>query len=249
MKISGDTSMLPVNGSASEGLRLKSAGQDFERLLVEQMLKSMEQSLEGGLTGKASTGSDWYTGIFNQEMARVMTDDGAFGLAGQLLEQLERQPGELPSEAGQLRMYHGSARIPAARFTPPSENRASELKELARSLAREVDLDEDLALAMVSQESAWDERARSKVGAMGLAQLMPETARDLGVENPWNPEENLRGGFGYLRSLIDEFGSNELALAAYNAGPGAVRHFQGVPPFAETREYVSRILARLEDGQ
>ncbi len=249
MKIHTDAGLTGASGATAEVARLKSAGQDFERLLVEQMLKSMEQSLEGGLTGKASTGSDWYTGIFNQEMARVMTADDAFGLADQLLQQLERSPDSNVEQAGHLRMYHGPARVPVARFTPPNESRASELKELARSLAREVDLDEDLALAMVSQESAWDERARSRVGAMGLAQLMPETARELGVENPWSPEENLRGGFSYLRSLIDEFGSKELALAAYNAGPGAVRHFQGIPPFAETKEYVSRILARLEDGQ
>ena len=96
--------------------------------------------------------------------------------------------------------------------------------------------------ALVSQESRYRPTARSHAGAIGMAQLMPGTARYLGVSNPWDPLENLRGGARYLREQLDTFGTWELALAAYNAGPGNVRKHDGIPPFRETRNYVRTIM-------
>lgn len=99
--------------------------------------------------------------------------------------------------------------------------------------------------ALVAHESRYQPFARSPAGAMGMAQLMPGTASYLGVSDPWDPVENLRGGARYLREQLDRFGSWHLALAAYNAGPGNVDKHGGVPPFAETRSYVRTILASL----
>lgn len=102
--------------------------------------------------------------------------------------------------------------------------------------------------ALVVRESRYHRFARSPAGAMGMAQLMPGTARDLGVSDPWNPVANLRGGARYLREQFDRYGSWKLALAAYNAGPGNVDKHGGIPPFAETRRYVQSILASLDGG-
>ncbi len=109
--------------------------------------------------------------------------------------------------------------------------------ELARAAATRHNVPADLFLRLVQQESGWNNGARSSKGAMGLAQLMPETARRLGVD-PTDPAQNLEGGARYLRQQYNTFGTWRLALAAYNAGPGAVQQHGGVPPYAETRNYV-----------
>ena len=102
-------------------------------------------------------------------------------------------------------------------------------------------VDARLVRAMISVESGYQERARSRKGAMGLMQLMPETARRFNVTDPYNPQANIEGGIRYLRTLLDRF-PERLALAAYNAGEAAVERFRGVPPYAETRDYVTRVL-------
>jgi soluble lytic murein transglycosylase-like protein len=109
--------------------------------------------------------------------------------------------------------------------------------------AQRHELDPALLSAVVERESNYDPHAISKAGAMGLMQLMPDTARGLGVRDPFDPAQNVEGGATYLRGLIDRYhGRLDFALAAYNAGPGAVDHYGGVPPYAETRAYVQGIL-------
>lgn len=112
---------------------------------------------------------------------------------------------------------------------------------VARKAAAHHQIPEDLFLRLVRQESGWNENARSEKGAIGLAQLMPGTAKQLRVD-PTDPEENLYGGAKYLRQMFDKFGSWRLALAAYNAGPEAVTKYRGIPPYDETQNYVRAIL-------
>ena len=105
-------------------------------------------------------------------------------------------------------------------------------------------LDPRLVEAVIKVESAFNSGARSSKGAMGLMQLMPGTARELGVRDAFDPDQNLRGGTAYLRQMLDRFGGDvRLALAGYNAGPAAVERHRGVPPYRETTTYVKRVLA------
>lgn len=112
--------------------------------------------------------------------------------------------------------------------------------QVAKAAAQRHGVPEDLFLRLVQQESGWYAGARSHKGAIGLAQLMPETAAKLRV-NPHDPKENLDGGARYLRMMYDRYGNWRLALAAYNAGPGAVDKYGGVPPYSETKTYVRKI--------
>lgn len=102
-------------------------------------------------------------------------------------------------------------------------------------------VDANLVKAMITVESGYQSRARSRKGAMGLMQLMPATARRFNVRDPYNPQSNIEGGIKYLKTLLDRF-PERLAIAAYNAGEAAVERFRGVPPYAETRDYVTRVL-------
>lgn len=106
-------------------------------------------------------------------------------------------------------------------------------------------IDPALLKGLVSQESGFDPNARSGAGAVGLTQLMPGTAAGLGVTNPLDPVQSLQGGARYLKQQLDRFGGDErLALAAYNAGPNAVAKYGGVPPFAETQNYVTSVMSK-----
>ena len=109
-------------------------------------------------------------------------------------------------------------------------------------------MDPRLVQAVIQAESAYNPRAVSSAGALGLMQLMPATARQLSVAEPLSPEQNIRGGVAYLRQMLDRFGSVELAVAAYNAGPGAVERYRGIPPYAETRAYVQRVMGLYRGG-
>jgi len=123
---------------------------------------------------------------------------------------------------------------------PYSGKYRGEYIDMARAAARQHGVPEDLFLRLVQQESNWNPNAKSHKGALGLAQLMPATARALGVD-PQKPQQNLEGGARYLAKQYRKFGTWKLALAAYNAGPQAVEKHGGIPPYRETQNYVKKI--------
>src|SRR5687767_15719534 len=130
---------------------------------------------------------------------------------------------------------------PAIRTTRPRAANASRFESIVQQHASRQALRPELVRAVIQVESGFDPRATSPKGAMGLMQLMPDTARSLGVVDAYDPEENIRGGTAYLRQLLNKYGSEQLALAAYNAGPGAVDRYDGVPPYRETKHYVRKV--------
>lgn len=146
--------------------------------------------------------------------------------------------------------YVGSFGRPTAyssckRMTPGLlKTRADGYQHLIRQHARTYGVPSELVRAVMQVESCFDHRAVSRVGARGLMQLMPQTAADLGVRNSFDPAQNIEGGVRYLGMMRKRYPSDwKLVLAAYNAGPGAVDKYAGIPPFAETQGYVKRVMS------
>lgn len=127
------------------------------------------------------------------------------------------------------------------------ERRASDYLNTIETYSATYKVDPDMVKAIIAVESCFDKRAVSKVGARGLMQLMPETARELRVWDSFDASQNIRGGTKYFSQMLTRFNRDiELALAAYNAGPSAVEKYGGIPPYAETRGYVKKVLDRYE---
>lgn len=152
-----------------------------------------------------------------------------------VLSDHELGPGARTFAVPEARAYRATRPVPASA--------AAGYESLIRTHAERTGLSPDLVRAVIQVESAFNPAARSPKGAMGLMQLMPQTAAWLGVNRPYDPDQNIAGGTTYLRALLDRYGGDvTLALAAYNAGPAAVERFGfRVPPFAETTAYVRRV--------
>jgi soluble lytic murein transglycosylase-like protein len=162
---------------------------------------------------------------------------GEIALDASFVNRIEPDEVPYPEPADEAALAPAQPPVPAGAAAPA----ARPYDPIIDRVAAEQGVDAKLVRAVIEVESNYQERARSPKGAMGLMQLMPETARQYSLRDPYDPESNIEAGIKYLKSLLDRFPVN-LALAAYNAGAAAVERFRGVPPYPETRDYVARIL-------
>lgn len=163
-----------------------------------------------------------------------------------LQEKINEIQNRIPVRLGGLPSFHavlGEQLMPAT--APAGAGGSSAFDGLIREAAEAQGVDPALIKAVIDAESAFDPNAVSSAGAMGLMQLMPGTAEALGVSDAFDPRQNILGGTRYLKGLLDRFDNDpKLALAAYNAGPGRVKQYGGVPPFTETQTYIGRVLEK-----
>ncbi|MCL2690418.1 MAG: transglycosylase SLT domain-containing protein [Chitinispirillia bacterium] len=234
--------------------RAFAVAQDFEALFTSMMLKAMRRTVpEGGLI-PASMGQQIFTEMLDGEYSKMMAGKGSLGLAEMIFKEIERSEGRaLPSTDGLNTPMWALERQAARTGTASrgiserdSTNLIDRVKSRWETLIEEASarhgVDKDLVTAVIARESAGNPNAVSPKGAKGLMQLMDGTARELGVRYSFSPAENINGGVRYLKKMLEMFdGDEKLALAAYNAGPGAVRRHNGVPPFRETIEYIEAV--------
>ena len=160
--------------------------------------------------------------------------------------QLKHVDANIIKENPQISLDRALQEAAALQSNMPASQTAtkSQVLNVINQVSKKYDVDEKLVKALIKQESGFNPKAKSKAGAMGLMQLMPSTAKHLGVKDPYNMVQNVEGGVKYLKSMLNKYNGNViLALAAYNAGPNAVDKYSGVPPYKETQNYVKNILA------
>ncbi|MDQ7782870.1 MAG: lytic transglycosylase domain-containing protein [Desulfomonilaceae bacterium] len=146
-----------------------------------------------------------------------------------------------PSGPGWIFYMTETGEQPVVRFVK-QEGKPKSLDEIIAEISDKFDIEASLVKAIIRAESNCDPKAVSSKGAQGLMQLMPGTARELNVTRPFDPKENIIGGVKYIKGLLASYGDLRLALAAYNAGPGTVKKYAGIPPYRETINYVRKVI-------
>ncbi len=200
------------------------ANEQFESLFAGMLFKAMRKAMAPeGFYGEGPQG-DIFQSMMEQRFSEIVARRNQLGIADLLRQQFDLSSGRPKNE------------------TLPE----SQLQEIVAEAAKRTGLDARLILAVINQESGGNPMVVSKAGAKGMMQLMDETAAQLQVQNVFDARENIFAGSRYLKQQLDEFQDLKLALAAYNAGPSAVKRYGGIPPYKETQNYVHRIFNLLQ---
>ncbi len=223
--------------------KLKKVAQDFEAILVNQVLKSMRKGMPKSELFGEGVASEFYTGMFDENIAKAVASKGGFHLADTIIASFtDDGRNSLPVQT--LHDY---------RLRPIStEIKSIKTQDWDRGIiaqaAQKYALDPKLVEAVIKVESNYKADSVSHKGAVGLMQLMKATADELGVKNRYDPRQNIFGGAKYLRKMLDRFDGNlEFAVGAYNAGPSAIEKYNGIPPYKETRRYVEKVMSNYRD--
>ena len=230
--------------------KIADAAKQFESLLTSMMLKSMTKTTDG-MFGDKSFGGDDFEMIFQNDIASFISKNRNLGIASMLYKKITGEDLMPGREGMKIQSYFNNENVPIKvnlnnfPSVTPSRNslqRLSKYDDIINEAANTFGVDKNLIKSVIMTESAANEKAVSKANAKGLMQLIDSTANSMGVQNVWDPKQNIYGGTKYLASLIRKYnGDLNLALASYNAGPENVDKYGGVPPFEETQNYISRV--------
>ena len=238
----------PPEGLTPESrLKLQKAVKDFEAVFVNYMLQAMRKTVPASET-EPGFGNDVMQGMFDLEISKHVSETSSFGIGEMLYRQLTGESLRHTVSASGTTLPAGTIRPSTAagdkvRGSSSIPANISQYADTIRQASATYGLDPNLVKAVIAAESAGNARARSSKNAKGLMQLIDSTATQMGVTDVWNPDDNIHGGSKYLKSLLDRFDGNvNLAVASYNAGPEAVERHGGIPPIAETKAYVTRVM-------
>ena len=237
--------------------KIAKAAKDFESLMTAMMIKSMNKTTEG-MFGSESFGGDVLDTVFETELAKHMSKGKGLGIAQVLYKRLTQEDLDPAIFYENLRPLDGvnntlqdkikidvKSKLEGIDKVYPSQESLKRLDKIDSYIdqaSKKYGIDPNIIKSVILAESAGNSKATSSAGAKGLMQLMDGTASEMGVDNPFDAKQNIFGGTKYLGQMLRQYsGDLELSLAAYNAGPSAVDKHNGVPPFEETKNYISRI--------
>jgi len=236
--------------------KIASASKQFEGLITSMMIKSMNKTTEGMFGGgEESFGGDMFDSLFEQEIASKMTESKSLGIAEKLYKNITGE--ELPLEirnkiterVSPIKTHNITVPADSTKVQPSnsSKQRLENYQAHIEEASKKFGIDQNMIKSIIMTESAANNKAVSSAKAKGLMQLIDSTASDMGVRNVFNPRENILGGTKYFAQMLRQYsGDVKLALAAYNAGPQNVAKYKGVPPFAETKNYINKVLGYLD---
>lgn len=245
------------NISDSEKQKMVEVSKQFESLLTSMMLKSMNQTSDGGMFGESSFGGDFFDSIFQFEIADKISKGTGLGVADQIYKRLtgENLSTDLLNtklepvmNQPKIEVINSNLETPAVKPSNQSLNRLSKYEDIISHASDTFGVDKNIIKSVILAESSAKENAVSTANAKGLMQIIDSTAKYLGINNVFDPKENIMGGAKYLSELLRKYnGDLKFALAGYNAGPGNVDKYNGIPPFTETQTYVKRVTGYLKN--